>query len=376
VSIATVAPALRHDFSAGALGHDAGEYQVNVNERTMLAGDVAYACVRIIADAVADARWGEWRGTEQLIPSRLVRRPMSTWTRRYWSWRVASTLALYNVCHLERIGEDSEGVPLSLVPLRPGQLRRDESGYVIDNARSVSDDAIVTIHRAAFPTLTEETASILRLAREQVAAQWAADAYRADFWENGGAPAVVITSDQELNDTQADGIRDRWTERRRSAPGAPAVLGKGARAEPFGADMDGEGAASAAERLGQSLARFFGVPAWLVNVASAAGSMTYSNTESAGLDLVRYTLRGYLGPIEDCLSDELPADYILGRRVALDVSHLTQGTILERAQAAAIATAGKPWMRPGEIRAEWHLPPDDELDAGVGAPAPAMESIA
>lgn len=369
-----VAPASRHDFALGVLGHDAGEYHVNVSERIALAGDVAYACVRILADAVADARWGEWRGTDQLIPSRLVRRPMASWTRRRWFWRVTATLALYNRCYLERIGEDSEGVALSLVPLRPGQLTRDERGYLIDGVRRVADDRIAVIYRADFPGITEDMASVLRLARETFAAQWAADAYRADFWENGGAPTVILTSDQPITDAEADAISGRWTTKRRDGPGKPAVLGKGAHAESFGADVDTEGANSATDRLGQSVARFFGMPTWLVNVASAAGSMVYSNTESAGLDLVRYTLRGYLGPIEDCLSDELPADYILGRRVAGDVSHLTMGTLLERYQAYAIATGDKPWMRPSEVRAELHLAPDPELD-GVADDVPELEKI-
>lgn len=371
---AELATADRHDFSAGYLGHDSSSYTVvNVSERIALAVDVVYACVRTIADAVADARWDEWRDTEQLPPSRLVRRPMATWTRRRWLWRVAATLALYNVAYMERRGTDSDGTALSLVPVVPGELRR-YNGRTYIGTREVSEDAIATIHRADWPSVTEEMGSVLGLARTAFAAAWAADAYRTDFWEKGGAPALVLTTDQELNDTQATGIKTAWVTARQDTPGAPAVLGKGTHVERLGADIGAAGASDATDRLGSSIARYFGMPAWIVNVASAAGSLTYSNTESAGLDLVRYTLRGYLGPLEDALSDELPGDYMTGRTVRSDVSHLTAGTLLERFQAYAIATNNRGWMTPAEVRTLLHMPPDAGLDAS-GAPAPSLEVI-
>lgn len=365
----------RHEFSAGMLGHDAGNYHVNVSESMALAVDVVYACVRTLCDAVADARWGEWDGTNRLPESRLTRRPMATWTRRRWLWRVTATMALYNVCHLERVGDGGDGSALSLRPLVPGQLSRMPGGrLLIDGRREVSPDRIRTLRRADWPSVTEDLGTVLRLARQTFAAAWAADAYRTDYWEHGGAPAVILTTDQAINNTTADDIRDRWVARRTSEPGAPAVLGHGTEAKAFGADIAATGADASLERLGAAVARFIGMPTWLVNVASAAGSMVYANTESAGLDLVRFYLRGYLGPIEDELSDELPGDYLTDRRVALDVSHLTVGSMLERAQSYQIATGGRPWMQPAEVRAELHLPPDRDLDPN-GAPAPALERI-
>jgi hypothetical protein len=117
------------------------------------------------------------------------------------------------------------------------------------------------------------------------------------------------------------------------------------------------------------------VPAWLVNVPQEAGSLVYANAAQAGLDLVRYTLQpGYAGPISDAWSDELPGDIINGRRVVMDLTHLTRGTILEQAQAYQIATGNKPWMLPSEVRNDLHLPIDMTLDES-GANAPAMEQI-
>ena len=105
------------------------------------------------------------------------------------------------------------------------------------------------------------------------------------------------------------------------------------------------------------------MPAWLVNVPQAAGSLVYANASAAGLDLVRYTLQpGYAGPIGDAWSDELPGGYLTGRRIVVDLTHLTQGTVLEQSQAYQIATGGKAWMLPSEVRTELHMPIDMTLD--------------
>lgn len=373
-----------HGFdSDGMLGHATGDYAVNVSERIALGTDVFFACVRLIADLVADADVGEYVGNERLaVPHRLVRRPMMSRTRRTWLWQMAATMATYDGVWLRRdlAGTDGDGRPLSLVPVAPPRVSWIGRRQYVDGVE-VDPDQMRWVPRMTFPTLTGDAAWAIRLGRQALAAAWAADAYRADFWEHGGAPTTILTTDQAISNDDAELYADRWVERRAESPGKPAVLGKGTRAELFGADVAADGASSAAERVGTSVARYMGVPAWLVNVPSAAGSMTYSNAAAAGLDLVRYTLRpGYAGPIGDALSDELPGDYLLGRRAHLSLDHLTVGTALEQAQAYQIATGGRAWIRPSEVRAETHRPIDPTIDETTlppaGAPAPAMETIA
>lgn len=370
--------AQRHGFdSSGRLGHDS-TYRVNVSELSALAVDTFIACMRVICDLTADGDLGEYRGRDRIDPpSRIIRRPMDTMTRRAWLWTMAATMFTYNGTYVDRgTLRDAEGVPLSLVPIAPPRVSIIGSGTYLDG-ESIDPDRLVWVPRMTFPTVTGYSAWGVNLARSIIGAAWAANEYRADFWEAGGAPVTVLTSDQYLNNDQAGEIADRWVERRTAEPGKPAVLSKGAHAELFGADVATKGAADASERLGTGIARWAGVPAWLVNVPSAAGSMTYSNAAAAGLDLVRYTLRpGYAGPISDLLSDTLPGGAITGRRAVLGLDHLTHGTMLERFQAYAIATRGAPWMDPGEVREELHLPVDPTFSLDpAGAPAPAMEAI-
>lgn len=359
------------------LGHDSGDYAVNVTEQVALAVDSVLACVRILADLTADASVGEYRGTERLPDSRLTRRPMASVTRRTWLWMVTATMALYNGCYLwRRFGRDAEGIPVTLQPVAPSRVQWQDGTTVYVDGAVINADDLRWVPRMTFPTVGRDLAWIIRLAQDSIGAAWAAGAYSASFWEAGGAPRTQITTDQPISATEAAGISDLYAERRALYPGRPAVFGKGAKLEALGADVSTDGATEAAAALGSSVARYFGVPAWLVNVPSAAGSMVYANSSAAGLDLVRYTLQpGYAGPIGDALSDELPGDYLSGRRVVLDLAHLTRGTMLEQSQAYQIATGGQRWLLPSEVRADLHLPIDMTLD-DAGTPAPVMESIA
>lgn len=367
--------AARHDFAGGILGHDAGEYHVNVSERTALGIDAVAACVFRLADAISGGEIGEWRGTTRLDPSRLVVAPMATMFRGEWLWQIVAILALYTRCYLLKRGRDSEGLPLSLEPIVPSRISKVGTKILLDGREELDPRDLIPLRRAVWPTLEPEAGSVLRLAREVFAAAWAQSAYTADFWESGGAPVVQIVSDQPLTNDDAESIATRWTARRRENPGGPAVFGKGAQAKPFGVDL-AAASDTGADRLLASVARFFGMQPWLINAPSAAGALVYQNTAEAGLDLRRYTLAGYRRPIEDAWSAALPGSYILGRRVKIDLSHLSEPGFLERAQGYAIATGNRPWVKPSEVREAYQLPPDDDIDAPASSPAESASPFA
>ena len=369
----------RHGFDTGGLlGHDS-TYNVNVTEQVALSIDVVASCVELLADLVADGVIHEYRDTTRLEQdSRIVLRPMRSISRRNWLKWLVATLALYKGSYLwhESGVFDSEGVPDSIRVVPPTRVSWTGANDVYIDGEKVDPTGLTWVPRMVFPTVTRELGTLLRLARDPIAAAFAADTYRADYWEKGGAPTWYVTADQALSNTEADTIKARLIEKRSGAPGEPLVLGKGGKLAEFGADLGLDGTNASLARLASSIVRYFRVPPWLVNVQSEAGSLTYSNASAAGLDLVRYTLQpGYAGPIADAWSDYLPGGYITGRHVVIDLTHLTRGTILEQAQAYQIATGGKPWLLPSEVRSELHMPMDMSLDE-TGAPAPALEAIA
>jgi phage portal protein BeeE len=344
-----------------------------MNARTVLGESVSHRCVQLIADALGNARWGEWRERDQLPDSRLVRRPAVRYTRRNWSWRVAATMALWSWCPLLRVGDpDSEGVIGSLLPVLPDEVSRTPYGSWTFRGEDVGPDGVRPVYRDVWPGVDQQVAGVIALARETFTAAFSAASYDAAFWENGGAPHTIITTEQVLSQDQANEIRGNYVTQRQNNPGAPAVFGRGAHLEAFGTDAATAGASDAAGRLGAAVARYFGVPPHLANVPNYASSLTYVNTESAGIDLVRYTLSAYSGPMGDAVSDELPGDaYGAGRRVLLDLSDLTVPDLESQGRYYQMALGR--WMTRDEIRERLNLPPapDSAFDVGSAPAAPS-----
>lgn len=325
-----------------------------VSGSTTLGLSAVWRCVTLIADAIADFPWREWAGPDDapvpLTTSRLVRRPMGGMTRREWTWRVVATEALYNTVHLLYVGGyDSERVPWSLMPIPPGAITplspSDPWGllqpteYQVGGSR-VSVDELTIIRRAPFPGLSDQLAGILDVARRQFSAYLAADTHLQRYWSSGGPTITQITTEQELDPTQAADLAQRWVERRAMGADYPAVFGRGAKAEGFGADPTTESAVEARREIVADVGRYFGVPTRILN-APAGDSETYSNVDADRGDLLGLTLRGYMGPIEDGISELLPGDYIEGRRMRFDTTRYLQGDLKTRSVAyPALVAAG------------------------------------
>jgi len=233
---------------------------------------------------------------------------------------------------------------------------------------------LTVIRRAPWPGVPEYLNGILDLARRQFTAYLAADVHMARYWRSGGPVVTQISSDQELTKTDADTIAQRWVDRRTMGADYPAVLGKGAKAEPWGADPTTESAVEARREINADVGRYFGMPTRILN-APAGDSETYSNVESDAIDLLRYTLRGYMGPIEDAISELLPGDYIGGRRMRLDATRLTEGDLASRAIAyPALVMAGILTIPEARVRG-FGLTPVPPLEPPAPASTEAAASV-
>lgn len=341
-------------------------------------------CVTLIASAIAGRDWGEWEGTVRLPSSRIVRRPAALMSRREWVWRVVAEMALNDIAHLWMIGGvDDDGVPGSLVPIPRGAIHPSglidpwgvfpPTQYEISGvAGPISGEAIIPMRSAFWPGVPPHLVGVLQMARSTMMASYAAENYAARYWQHGGAPVTVITTEQELNQTQADAIGELWRSRRSQGPDFPAVLGKGATADDFGADVNQATAVEARREMVLDIGRLFGVSEKYLYVALAGSSQTYGNINDEALSLERFTLDGFVSPIEDTISGLLPGDEIDGRRMRIDLGPLTRAGQEARFRAWQIATGQKPWMVPSEVRTEEGLAPLDGIDdEPEPEPAPA-----
>jgi HK97 family phage portal protein len=315
-------------------------------------------CVTLIANGIAGSPWTQWADDERVPNHPLVDRPARLMTRREWAWRAIATMALYDVCYVYMTGGvDDEGVPGSLIPLPPQSIR--PSGYVDPYgvfpptsyqiggiADPVSAEFVIPLRSVFWPGIPPHLVGILNLSRQVLMSSFAADAYGAKYWQGGGSPTTVITTEQDLTNTQADAIGERWRQRRVKGPDFPAVMGKGAKAEPWGADVSGQAAVEAKREIAIEVANLFGVPARYINVPIGGSSQTYANLNDESLSLERYTLSGFVDPIEDCISDLLPDPNMM----RVDMSRLTRAGQEARFRSWMMALGQKPWIMPGEVR--------------------------
>ena len=353
-----------------------------IDGRTAIALSAVWRCVDLISSVIGDWPWTEWRGDQLLETSRLVRRPMVTMTRREWTWRVVATNALYSTAHLLHVGGfDSEALPWSLLPLPPAAIA--PAGYhdpwnllpptrYIVAGQEVDARFVTCIRRTPFPGVPDWVNGVVNIARTQFTAYLGADIAAARYWLNGGPVTTVITADQDLEDDDADGIAQRWVDRRRMGGDYPAVFGKGAKAAPWGADPTSESAVGARREINADIGRYFGMPTRVLN-APAGDSETYSNVENEAIDLYRMCLRFYAGPVEDAISELLPGDPLEGRRMQMDASRFLQGDLASRATAwPALVAAGI--VTPAEARVRgFGLTPQPAADM-VAQPTQATEA--
>jgi len=360
-----------------------GAYPLTIVEAAGVAA--VRRCVTLIANAIAGQRWTEWEGTQRLdVPSRLVKRPAAIMSRREWVWRCVSQMALQDIVYLRMVGGvDDEGIPGSLLPLPVEAIHPagyvdpfgvyPPTAYTISGvAGTVSGEEIIPMRSAFWPGVPVHLVGILQMARNTMMQAYASDTYGARYWQAGGAPTTVITTEQELDNTQADLIGNRWRDRRSKGPDFPAVLGKGAEAKPWGADVANSVAIDARRELVVEIANLFGVPARYVNVVPTGQSMTYANLNDEALSLERFTLSGFVDPIQDVVSDLLPDE----RFMLIDMTRLTRASQEARFRAWQTATGGKAWMEPGEVRAEEGMAPNENIDAMTEARVDAAASLA
>lgn len=128
-------------------------------------------------------------------------------------------------------------------------------------------------------------------------------------------------------DLPADKVTDlltKWKQARQTR--STAYLSNGIDLEPVGFDPRAQQLVEARAFTVQEIARATGIPAWYLNAETA--SMTYSNTEQERRTLIDFSVRNYLGPIEQRLSmfDVSPQ----ATEVRADLDGFLRGNAIER----------------------------------------------
>ena len=243
--------------------------------------------------------------------------------------------------------DNQAGRPVELIPLIPDHVTPyiDQGGalwYIYTNPRTGEMTRLApedVLHYKAYSTDGITGISILRRASQSISTGLSAQQYQADLYANGGRPSGVLKAKTDLGGTvgvvnsageteiitKKEKLRREW-EKVYSGPG------KGFRVAVLDLDLDYTPIAmsnseaqfvESEEYRVADVARFFGVPLYLLN----AGTQAYSSNEQNSIDFVKHTMLPIIvqREQEDTWKLLLPRERESGLRIKREPKQLLRG---------------------------------------------------
>jgi HK97 family phage portal protein len=379
---------------AQALGAMLGPGGQSVSEKTAMSISAVYACVALLAGAIAtlpiniyrrsgDARervrndiW--WLLNEQ--PRDEISAAVA------WEYAAASYFLHGDMfVQIMRPNFRSSGVA-GLLPIDPRKVRVDQL-YTGELVYEIADFDVLgprrvlqadMIHVPALGFDGKRGMSPVRYAGTRaMRIALAAEEFSEAFFTNGARPDFVIKTPGKLTTEQADVLLHTWNQRYMGTANRmkPAVLTGGLDIAELA--MSNEDASLIATRQFQveDICRIYGVPPFMVGHTDKTTSWG-AGVENMGRGFLKFTLQRHLVKIEQELNRKLwPVrdTYFC----EFNVTGLERGDTKTRNDSyrVALGRAGEPgWMTINEVRRSENLPPIDGGDTlNMGAQTNAQE---
>lgn len=337
--------------------------------RDAIQNPAVYRAITMLANLAGSLTLEAFRYGEKMTePPILVRRPDPFISLREFVRDSVYSLATWGEALWYVGARDADGYPISLRVTNPVEWviawdsRQWDREYRWRNREIKNKDVIhLTFSRDLG---SARGAGPLQLCGAALAVAQEADEWAARFYSTSGTPSVVINHPDELDDGEAQALKDSWSLR---APGEPAVMSGGIEAKPFGATPESAQLNEARTHSTGDVARMFGIPGHLLEYAVAGSSLTYQNIGEVGAELVRFTLApGYLEPIEVALSDLLTRSTV----ARFNVEGLLRADIKTRFEVYGMGITSGVLEVPEARRAEGLIPGGVETAPMPPNPAP------
>lgn len=239
------------------------------------------------------------------------------------------------------------GRPVALIPLRPDNVTPyiDEGGtlwYVYTDPRTGEMTRLApedVLHYKAYSTDGITGISILRRASLAISTGLSAQQYQNDLYTNGGRPSGILKIASDLSGNisvpnaaggkdiipKKEYIRREW-ERVNNGPGnrfRVVVLDLGLDYTPISMSNAEAQFVESEEYRVADVARFFGIPLYLLN----AGKQAYSSNEQNSIDFVKHTILPLIvqREQEDTWKLLLPRERAEGLRIKREPKQLLRG---------------------------------------------------
>ena len=341
-----------------------------VNERSAMQQTAVYACVRILAEAIAglplhvyqyNADGGKQRVVDHPLYALLHDEPNPEMTSFVFRETLMSHLLLWGNAYAQVI-RDGRGNALALYPLLPNKVSvsRTTNGDLVYSYRLEREENPLKPEGGSIVLRKDEVLHIpglgfdgligyspIAMAKNAVGMAIATEEYGASFFANGANPGGVLEYPGALQDPQR--IRDNWDAAYKGSTNAHrvAILEDGMTFKQVAIPPEQAQFLKTRKFQINEIARIFRVPPHMVGDLEKS---SFSNIEQQSLEFVRYTLDPWVIRWEQSLRQTLILPDEKKRLfIKFNVDGLLRGDYQSRMAGYATARQNG-WMSANDIR--------------------------
>lgn len=341
-----------------------------VNERTAMQTTAVYACVRILAEAIAGLPLHVYRyrsdGGKERIPFHplyhlLHDEPNPEMTSFVFRETLMSHLLLWGNAYAQVV-RNGRGQAIALYPLLPSKMdvsRASNGELVYKYYRDVDESGINP--KGGYVTLRKDEVlhipglgfdgligySPIAMAKNAIGMSLATEEYGATFFANGANPGGVLEHPGVIKDIQR--VKDSWNSAYQGSGNAHkvAVLEEGMKFQAIGIPPEQAQFLETRKFQINEIARIFRVPPHMVGDLEKS---SFSNIEQQSLEFVKYTLDPWVIRWEQSLQQTLllPSEKVV-LFIKFNLDGLLRGDYQSRMNGYSVGRQNG-WMSANDIR--------------------------
>lgn len=355
-----------------------------VNERTAMQTTAVYACVRILAEAVASLPLHVYEyqddGGKKLVHDHplyylLHDEPNPEMTSFVFRETLMSHLLIWGNAYAQII-RDGAGRVLGLYPLLPDKMevQRDDRGNIFYVYSRNSDENPMFKEYGNIKLKAEDVLHIpglgfdgligyspIAMAKNAVGMTLACEEYGASFFANGANPGGVLEHPGVLKDPSK--VRESWNSVYRGVNNAHkiAVLEEGMKYQQIGIPPEEAQFLETRKFQINEIARLYRIPPHMVGDLDKS---SFSNIEQQSLEFVKYTLDPWVIRWEQSLQRSLLLPGEKGKYfIKLNVDGLLRGDYQSRMNGYAVGRQNG-WFSANDIREMENMNPIPDEEGG------------
>ena len=355
-----------------------------VNERTAMQTTAVYACVRILAEAIASLPLHVYEyqddGGKKLVHDHplyylLHDEPNPEMTSFVFRETLMSHLLIWGNAYAQII-RDGAGRVLGLYPLLPDKMevQRDDKGNIYYVYSRNSDENPMFKEYGNIKLKAEDVFHIpglgfdgligyspIAMAQNAVGMTRACEEYGASFFANGANPGGVLEHPGVLKDPSK--VRESWNSVYRGVSNAHkiAVLEEGMKYQQIGIPPEEAQFLETRKFQINEIARLYRIPPHMVGDLDKS---SFSNIEQQSLEFVKYTLDPWVIRWEQSLQRSLLLPGEKGKYfIKLNVDGLLRGDYQSRMNGYAVGRQNG-WFSANDIREMENMNPIPDEEGG------------